>query len=205
MIKLNGDQPRALMKDICCLHSGQLVETVLQYYLSPKIARHTAAANGSSPLPELRYGIRWFRHSLCGLGLHLAHWFRVCFPAEGAVTSQTLNQWTFSGVSLAEAANELKSPMSHLRIQAVEVPLDRWYRGDILAWTSMNQRPFLFTCNVCLIISSYNSYFNYERCLNFESLDDQWASGTWTRVLAPDTFCIKTQPSMFCSSWVSPE
>lgn len=34
------------------------------------------AANGNSPLPELRYGIRWFRHSLCGLGLHLAHQFR---------------------------------------------------------------------------------------------------------------------------------
>ena len=32
-----------------------------------------AAANGNSPLPEHRDGVHWFRHSLCGLGLHLAH------------------------------------------------------------------------------------------------------------------------------------
>lgn len=102
IIKLNGEQPGAPMKEICCLHWGQLVETVLQYYLSTKIAGHMAAANGSSPLPELRYGIRWFRHSLCGLGLHLAHWFRACFPVED--NGYIAGIKPFSGFSLAEAA-----------------------------------------------------------------------------------------------------
>lgn len=72
-------------EEMCCLDWSQLVEAVVQYYLTPKIAWNMTAANGNSPLPEHRYGIRWFRHTLCGLGLHLAHRFRAWFPVRRKV------------------------------------------------------------------------------------------------------------------------
>lgn len=101
---------------MCCLDWGQLVETVVQYYLTLKIAWHMTAANENSPLPELRYSVCWFRHSLCGLGLHLAHWFRAGFPVRRTtiVIKTGIKITDISQVfSIAEAVAELKSVMIH--------------------------------------------------------------------------------------------
>lgn len=101
---------------MCCLDWGQLVETVVQYYLTLKIAWHMTAANENSPLPELRYSVCWFRHSLCGLGLHLARWFRAGFPVRRTtiVIKTGIKITDISQVfSIAEAVAELKSVMIH--------------------------------------------------------------------------------------------
>lgn len=101
---------------MCCLDWGQLVETVVQYYLTLKIAWHMTAANENSPLPELRYSVCWFRHSLCGLGLHLARWFRAGFPVRRTtivIKTGIKIMETFTGFSIAEAVAEIKSIMIH--------------------------------------------------------------------------------------------
>lgn len=109
---------------MCCLDWGQLVETVVQYYLTLKIAWHMTAANENSPLPELRYSVCWFRHSLCGLGLHLAHWFRAGFPVRRTtiVIKTGIRITDISQVfSIAEAVAELKSVLIHFLSNSVSV------------------------------------------------------------------------------------
>lgn len=109
---------------MCCLDWGQLVETVVQYYLTLKIAWHMTAANENSPLPELRYSVCWFRHSLCGLGLHLARWFRAGFPVRRTTivikTGIKITE-TFTGFSIAEAVAGLKSVLIHFLSNSVSV------------------------------------------------------------------------------------
>lgn len=109
---------------MCCLDWGQLVETVVQYHLTLKIAWHMTAANENSPLPELRYSVCWFRHSLCGLGLHLAHWFRAGFPVRRTtiVIKTGIRITDISQVfSIAEAVAELKSVLIHFLSNSVSV------------------------------------------------------------------------------------
>lgn len=109
---------------MCCLDWGQLVETVVQYYLTLKIAWHMTAANENSPLPELRYSVCWFRHSLCGLGLHLARWFRAGFPVRRTtiVIKTGIKITDISQVfSIAEAVAELKSVLIHFLSNSVSV------------------------------------------------------------------------------------
>lgn len=109
---------------MCCLDWGQLVETVVQYYLTLKIAWHMTAANENSPLPELRYSVCWFRHSLCGLGLHLARWFRAGFPVRRTtiVIKTGIRITDISQVfSIAEAVAGLKSVLIHFLSNSVSV------------------------------------------------------------------------------------
>lgn len=109
---------------MCCLDWGQLVETVVQYHLTLKIAWHMTAANENSPLPELRYSVCWFRHSLCGLGLHLARWFRAGFPVRRTtiVIKTGIRITDISQVfSIAEAVAELKSVLIHFLSNSVSV------------------------------------------------------------------------------------